>query len=224
MISWMRLLIGLSLMVVTDGRAMAQIFPPTFYSAKEIRANLVDKDTGQPLEGVIVVAQWILFVSLLGHGDHGPRLHVTEAVTDAEGKFYIPAWGPKPNPQYPRTTYLYNRDPTLSFFKPGYRPRSVANRWERNEALRFSEWDGKTIELEKFKGTKKEWVRKISSLQNNLGWRPGPTGTEWRRMPRMILAIVEEMKRIPRPHLILSGPESLGTNAEEIRRFVEEQK
>jgi hypothetical protein len=205
--------------------ASAQEWSPV-YSAKEIRATVVDKETGRALEGVVVVAQWVLFVSGPGDGWHGPRLYVTEAVTDKEGKFYIPGWGPKPNPGYP-STGLTDRDPVLSLFKPRYWPLTLPNADARNDAVRHSRWDGKIIELEKYRGTgtEYEWAWLLYHLQLALGW--GET-MEWRRLPKMTLAILEELERIPRklrleqpPFAVLGGPESLGTTLEEVRRFVE---
>ncbi len=199
--------------------------PPLTYSAKPVRGVVVDAETGQPLDGVIVVAQWVLFAAGPGHGGHGPRLHVVEVLTDAEGRFYIPGWGPKPNPRYPFTGLL-DRDPMLSFFKPGYRPLTVQNRWKRNEAVRFSEWDGKMIKFEKFRGTDEEWARALGFLQTTLAW--GWRGVmEWRHLPRMVLAVELERLRLEQMRVgifDLSPLSSFDTTVEEVRRFLETQK
>ena len=34
---------------------------PLSYSAKPTRGTVIDRQTGQPLEGVIIVGQWILY-------------------------------------------------------------------------------------------------------------------------------------------------------------------
>lgn len=199
--------------------------PPLTYSAKPLQGIMVDGQTGEPLEGVAVVAQWVLFVSGPGHGGHGPRLHVAEAVTDNRGKFLIPGWGPKPNPQYPWTSLL-DRDPMLSFFRRGYRPLTVQNRWERNDSVRFSEWDGKTIKLEKFRGTDEEWARALGFLQTTLAW--GWRGVmDWRHLPRMVLAVELERLRLEQKRVgifDLSPLSSFDTTVEEVRRFLEIQK
>ena len=220
--------LGLGLTLASGG-ADAQEWPPPVYSAKEIRATVVDTETGQPLDGVIMVAQWILFVAAPGHGGHGPRLHVVEAVTDGMGRFHIPGWGPKPNPRYPFTS-LDNQDPQLSFFKLGYRPLTVQNRWDRNESVRFSEWDGKTIKLEKFRGTDKEWGRAISFLQTALAWG-WQRMMDWRQMPRMVLALELERQRLEQLQPGIAGSgfspsplSSFGTTVEEVRRFLGAQK
>jgi hypothetical protein len=206
--------------------ALAQEWPPAVYSAKEISATVVEAETGKPLEGVIVVAQWVLFMSNPVHGDHGPRLYVTEVVTDGNGLFHIPAWGPKPNPRYPFTS-LIDRDPMLSFFKSGYTSLTVQNRWDRNEAVRFSEWDGKPIKLEKFKGTNEDRAKDLYFLQTGLGWG-WKEMMDWRWMPRMVLAIDLERQKLEQlqPRIAGSGfspgpLSAFGTTAEEVRRFVE---
>jgi hypothetical protein len=192
--------------------------PPLTYSAKPIRGVVVDAQTGHPLEGVIVVAQWVLHVAPVGYG---PRLQVLETVTDAQGVYQFPGWGPKLNPRFPLSS-LDMRDPGLTFFKPGYRPHGASNMYMSNDALRSSDWDGKTIKLEDFTGTIEQWVREVDLLQSSLSWGHE---MDWRQVPRMTLAILNELKTIPyRLSDRVSGPESLGTTMEEVRRFVEGKK
>jgi hypothetical protein len=213
-------LIGLTL---PSSVGAAEEWPPPSYSAKEIRATLVDEDSGQPLEGVVVVAQWVLWVA--GPGGHGPRLHVQETVTNSTGQFYFPGWGPKPNPRYP-ITRLVDRDPLLSFFKPGYRPRTVQNRWDRNESVRFSEWDGKTITLKRFAGTDKQWAKELRNFQGQLGWLLA--NWDWHLLPRMVLAVESERLALEMRGLTVEVPPSpidgRETTAEDVRRFLEDRK
>src|SRR5947209_3399798 len=64
------------------------------YSAEPITATVVDADTKEPLEGVVVVAHWEMKGGLEGGNVEG-EVMIMEAVTDAQGKFHFPAWGPK---------------------------------------------------------------------------------------------------------------------------------
>src|SRR5437762_122484 len=89
---------------------------PPMYLAKEIHGQVVDAATGQPIERAVIVAQWILFVGGIGHGGHNQVLHVAEVVTDKDGNYVIPGWGPKP--RLPLTE-LDNQDPKLLVFKSG---------------------------------------------------------------------------------------------------------
>jgi hypothetical protein len=130
--------------------ALPACFGPPTYSAKEIRGQVVDEQTGQPIEGAIVVAQWVLFQAGPGHGGHKGRLHIHETVTDKDGRYFIPAWGPRPHLPL---TELHNHDPEILIFKSPYEPRSLYNRDRREDSVRVSDWDGKVVKLRKFQGT-----------------------------------------------------------------------
>lgn len=194
--------------------------PPLTYSAKPVRGLVVDAGTGQPLTNVIVVAQWVLHEA--GRGTWR-RLHVFETTTDATGTYLVPGWEAKPNPVYPWGG-LVTRDPALSFFKPGYVPFTVENRFESNEAVRISEWDGKTIKLQKFAGTPDGWARELGFLQTSLAW--GDV-MDWRSLPRIALALELERLSLAQKKLKVSNISrlsSLGTTIEEVREFLERQK
>jgi uncharacterized GH25 family protein len=69
----------------------------TSYSAKPITAKVVDAVTGEPLEGVNVVAHWLMEDPQAGRGQGD--LELMEAVTDKSGEFHFPGWGPKAIPR-----------------------------------------------------------------------------------------------------------------------------
>lgn len=212
------LLLALGMVLATQAE---EDLPPLTYSAKPVQGVVVDAGTGEPLEGVIIVAQWIL--DELGKGPWR-RLHVFETTTDAKGNYLIPGWGPKENTWYPWTR-LRDEDPALSFFKRGYIPHYAQNRWERNESVRFSEWDGKTIKLNKFRGTDDDWIKKLSLLQTSLSW--GSEVMQWQHVPRITLVLEEERLMLVRHPLTvsyLSPLSTLGTTVEEVRHFLERQK
>ncbi len=215
-------LLGLSLLLLTSS-AVAGEMPPPAYSALPIRGKVVDATTGQPLEGVIIVAQWILYEANVGGQNPRERLQVLETVTAPDGTYAFPGWGPKPNPLRIYSIgsigvgfccFLTDRDPRLSYFKPGYQPLTLSNikPIDIKPPVRTSDWDGKTIELEIFKGPVAEWERAIGFLQDGLDWYK----LDWRACPRMVLAIEEERVRNRFPHL--GDLESLGTTKEEILR------
>jgi len=163
---------------------------PAFYSAKEIRATVVDTATGRPIDRAVVVAVWQLETV----SGEGPRLQVTEAVTDANGQFFVPGWGPKLRP--PLTEFA-NKSPYLVVFKSGYvpirlhnAPKSQFAELRSKTALRASEisyragvegdphdpiqdclWDGMTIRIEPFRGTPEEWFREIDVTSNEVLWQ-----------------------------------------------------
>ena len=169
---------------------------PPFYSAKDIHGQIVDDDTGLPLEGVIIVAQWELRQSVLGYSGHkGMMVEIIEAVTDASGNYSIPSWGPRPRLPF---NYLDNRDPKLSIFKSGYFPQELSNRLQSeedaNHSLRTSEWDGKVIRLKKFGGGSLEDY--ASQLRILISDGLAGDGRKLRSYPRMVLALDAEQRRL----------------------------
>ena len=168
------------ILVSTSIAGCASIF--LGFSAEPITATIVDADTKQPLKDVNVVAHW----QLVGGGSFvdssGPagELMVMEAVTDTDGKFHFPSWGPI----YDFMGRMHNDDPELIFFKPGYEYKALSNRFITTEikdyqAVRSSDWNGKTIELKVFKGSMKEYASNMvfmttdlnSILSHDCGWK-----------------------------------------------------
>ncbi len=172
------------------------------YSAKAIAARVVDAETKEPLEGVAVVAHWQLQGGLEGWSPLGELL-VMDAVTDQNGTFHFPAWGPKKIPKgLDWNARLKEFDPQLLLFKSGYRWQMLFNSKSEEQmshkgpAVRSSDYDGKTIELEKFKGTPEEYwkhlyfqIFRLDPLQHRCAWKG---------MPRMIWALDQESKRLGR--------------------------
>lgn len=181
---------------------------PSYYSAEAIEARMVDAETKKPIEGAVVAANWQLYYSTVGGRVPGSQLMVMEAVTDKDGRFHFPAWGPKKVPKYkPQKgdvwiahipflvpdSYLDNHDPQLLLFKPGYEYKRLINEVSSKTnmaSLRRSEWNGKTIELKLFKGTGEEYVRHLSFLTGGL--RFIEDDCQWKKTPRMLMALQEQ--------------------------------
>lgn len=180
----------LAFVAVTVTPGGAEGIVPAFYSAKEIRARVVDAETDQPIEGAIVVAVW----ELDPISGEGPRLQVAEVLTDAQGQFFFPGWGPKPRPPL---TEFGTKSPYLLIFKRGYVPvrlhnarkseftrlRALTNLtaaqisyragWQGDpeDAVQESLWDGMAIRIERFRGTPDEWIRQLKGISIFAGWR-----------------------------------------------------
>ena len=171
------------------------------YSAKAITARVVDAETKEPLEGVVVVAHWQLNGGLEGWSPLG-ELMVMDAVTDQNGTFHFPAWGPKKIPKgLDWNARLKDLDPQLLLFKSGYRWQELSNSKSMEQmshkgpAVRSSDYDGKTIELEKFKGTPQEYWKHIEYF--HISWlQPLQHHCAWKGMPRMVVALDQESKRV----------------------------
>ena len=150
----------------------------TTYSADAIEGHVIDKDTGRPLEGVSVVASWGLFYGTLGGRNAVGNLVILEAQTDKEGRFKIPAWGPK----RVKDVAMKQETPDLLFFKSGYRLIGMSNNpsWPTTTYRTRSDWDGKTISLSKFEGTNIDYARQLNNgyveestklYQSECGWK-----------------------------------------------------
>lgn len=162
---------------------------PLYYSAEAIEAQVVDAETGKPIEGVVVTANWQLFHSTVGGRVPGSQLMVMEAVTNKDGKFSFTAWGSK----LALWGYLDNHDPQLLLFKSGYDYKRLTNRVSsktNHDSVRRSEWNGKTIEMKSFRGTQEEYVRHLSFLMGGL--RFIEDDCQWKKTPRMLIALQEQ--------------------------------
>jgi hypothetical protein len=165
----------------------------TTYSAEPIEAWVVDSETGQPIEGAVVTANWELEEAAVFNYRPAGQIMVLETTTDEKGRFYFPQWGPVSTPMGslnpligpPR---LENYDPQIRLFKPAYKWQVLANpafRTDNKIPLRKSEWNGKTIKLERFKGDLKEYA-------NHLGYsdlRFVKEDCNWKKVPTMVLAM-----------------------------------
>ncbi|MBI1814844.1 MAG: carboxypeptidase regulatory-like domain-containing protein [Deltaproteobacteria bacterium] len=135
---------------------------PPVYVAKSIRGRVVDAETQQPIEGAVVVADWILLTNVVGFGKHDQRMKISEAVTDANGVYLIPCWGPRLRPPFNAFDYL---DPRLIVFKSRYEPVVMDNtlsdwRW----MVRASRWDGETLKLAPFRGNSDDRLDQLDRI------------------------------------------------------------
>jgi hypothetical protein len=178
------------------------------YSADPISAQVVDAETGKPLPGVSVVAHWQLEGGLEGGSELGAVM-VMEAETDANGKFSMPAWGPKRVYQSPGVygnARIKSAAPEIFFFKSGYENGRRLNYYGSEGAPSHmrSEWDGKVIPLKPFHGELKiyadsvRWfsddlVRATAEFNNTCaGGRSCPAACQWEHIPKTIAALRRE--------------------------------
>jgi hypothetical protein len=185
------------------------------YSAEPIEAWIINADTKHPIEGAVVVAHWALEESTLVSitvrraGD----LVVMETVTDKNGRFRFPAWGPIRHWGRSRLTYM---DPEILIFKSGYEFRRLANSLTAEAIggkpypVRRSEWNGKTIKLNQFHGSLEEYARLLAPIDGYLNSILNED-CGWKAIPRMILAISEqsEMFRKQKIYMLSSSIEAL---------------
>jgi hypothetical protein len=148
------------------------------------------------------VAAWELEDPVAARGQGG--LELMEDVTDANGEFHFPSWGPKPVPQtaYPGTR-LTNQDPRIVLFKSGYLPNAVyndshstllRNPEDSGPELRDSQWDGKTIPLKKFEGGARAYASSVRGALSGVSFGH----CRWKKIPKMIIALNKESDRLIR--------------------------
>jgi len=136
------------------------VFAPPFYWSEAIHARVIDAETGQPIEGVVVVADWKLYGGGIGHGGHHRALFVEETLTDANGEFAFGKWGPRRRPAYA----VLDTAPRLLLFKRGYQHRFLSNAADSNAAVRRSDWTASTVQLQRFVGTGAERVDALRTV------------------------------------------------------------
>jgi hypothetical protein len=176
------------------------------YTAEPIAARIVDADTGAPVEGVNVVAAWQAKGGLEGGNIMG-YVTVMEDVTNANGEFSFPGWGPK------RWSNGAIRDgaPLLILFKPGY---DAALLWESKYGVEFapshlsSSWNGMAIPLKKYEGSLDLYDQYLSGLRTFVSTLLRKGACEWKSMPRA-LATIDQLHRSLAAANVFAGLPSL---------------
>jgi hypothetical protein len=164
------------------------------YTAEPIAARIVDADTGAPVEGVNVVAAWQAKGGLEGGNIMG-YVTVMEDVTNANGEFSFPGWGPKKW----RNGAIKDGAPLLLLFKPGHEVRLL---WEGKYGVEFapshmsSNWNGKTIEVKKFERMEDEYSQSYVGLWTVLDTLVLQRDCAWRGIPRFLKAIDRQRQAI----------------------------
>lgn len=158
------------------------------FSAKPITGKVVDAETGEPLPGVIVVAQWKIDRRFVG--DAKALLNVLETVSDEKGAYSFPAWGPITLP--PLADFGKGEDPRVAYFKSGYWPEHEQNDISGDIARRIPplgefQGNGKTVRMRKWDGSEvRSYESRLHGLADDM---PAYYGADWRNYPRMTLEI-----------------------------------
>jgi hypothetical protein len=157
------------------------------YTAEPIAARIVDADTGAPVMGVNVVAAWQAKGGLEGGNIMG-YVTVMEDVTNANGEFSFPGWGPKTW----KNGAIRDGAPLLILLKPGYEVRLL---WEGKYGVEFapshlsSSWHGKAISVRRFAATEEEYAQTNVGLWTFLDTLVRQRGCSWKGIPRFLKAV-----------------------------------
>ena len=161
----------------------------TTYQADSVDATLVDSATGKPLADVPVVAYW----EIDRQSDIGCPVQVEEAVTDKNGKFHIPGWGP-----YKSNCVISSASPVLYIFKEGYRHLELNNNTPSVVPVTHShsQWSGGKIPMQQFSSPRIDdtYVADFDVLDLNLGRIvvDMPGACNWKKIPNMLKALIKQ--------------------------------
>ena len=168
------------------------------YQFAPIGATVVDAETGKPLEGVVVTANWELVKGSLDGPRYFGQLDVKETVTDKDGRFTFAGFTKEDS----SGAELRESDPQILVFKAGYEFQRFTNDYRDGGAgmkllARTAAVNGKTVKLVRQKqDADKEGLYTSHSrlVSTRLGFiekiMPHINETEncyWQAIPRMIL-------------------------------------
>ncbi len=171
---------------------------PDSYSAEPIEGWVVDANTNEPLEGVVVVAAWILdgWTTPFIKFDQVGTLELMESVTDANGRFSFSGWGPLKRPQ---GAVLWAQDPELLFFKSGYDIEILSNPLTKKlsaKSIRTSQWNGKIIRLRTFTGSIQQYASRVRTFGRSIDH--AFQDCSWRKIPNTIIVMAREDTELQR--------------------------
>lgn len=141
-----------------------------YYTSDPIEAWVVDAETGAPIDGAVVTANWQLVgVSFDTGGRKVGQLEVMETTTDKNGRFHFPGFT-KLNAGGGE---LREEDPQILIFKPGYSYMRLANQYPLGKegdqgAHRHASFGGKTIKMKRADPNLKKYAWDLNLLGMNL--------------------------------------------------------
>ena len=136
------------------------VLAPPFYWAEEIHGRVVDADTGAPIEGAVIMANWKLAAGGYGHGGSFHSIVIEETRTDSKGGFSFGKWGPTMRPAYQALDYA----PEIVIFKRGYDYDVCENQIFSNSSVRRSECSDREFRLKQFRGDATNRLRTLNSV------------------------------------------------------------
>lgn len=176
-------------------------------TTRPLQVTVVDAQTGAPLTGVTLAYQLEATEGTwTGHGGAHAQLVVDEAVSDANGRISIPAhrfntspfgWLSRPHWSYPR----------ILIFKKGYAPqRTGAIFWSDGKGMPDLDdvlaWPQRPLPIKlnraeddtKYADSLREFGSTVARAWNYATRTDDACG--WRQVPRMIIAIEDEIMRL----------------------------
>ena len=182
---------------------IAYLFIPKPWSSAQLSAQVIGAD-GQPVPGALVVVSWDA-VSLWFSSDLG-TVHAAEAVTDAAGRFVIPAWSGK----YIEGGALGSNQPRIYVYKEGITPLVISRPWRSSFSISahatVTELIGGQLRMEpRDDGEHRDDYLTVDQAETSF-IKAAADLDRW-TLPRMRMALKElEIARATRLPVISSGP------------------
>lgn len=176
------------------------------FIAEPFDATVVDAETGEAIEGAIVIANWARYVGTVHGYDLKEQLETMEAVTDAAGKFSMAGFRKVNLPLMYSTAR--GEDPQIIIFKPGYEFSRWSNGCPSAEGdcryfSRRAVVAGKTIKLKRLNDAGKlkdptyfRYFGLNTRMENIV------ENCNWKRIPKFILAADAEYEQTMRAGFI----------------------
>ena len=166
---------------------------------ESISGKVVDAETNEPIEDVIVIGYWPGYTFYL-HVSSAPTVEVLEAVTDRNGNYFIPGWLKKNIDR----TFRYG-DPHMIFYKTGYEIEIEKNAFAMKKSSEIpgyfhpwkGEWDGQTIKMKKFKGDNRAYREYLNFEQYSTSFKPIFNYCKYMNVPRLLIAMEEYYQTQP---------------------------
>lgn len=161
----------------------------SIWRSAPIHARVIDAATGQPLAGVIIVANW----QLSGQLENYPagQMAMFEVTTNQSGEFTVPGWGPR---WHRGGTVIRGEQPIVRVFLTGYVPQIIDNlpssgpqNLERADSDMHPRLDGQTVSLTAYHGSPAEYAKLLEPLRASLDFAFTGTRCEWRKTPRIFV-------------------------------------
>jgi hypothetical protein len=165
-----------------------------FANDRTFKGKVIDFETKEPIEGVVVVAIWYEARATVAGSD--TRLKdVKEALTDKSGEWSIVGpegrrYDPLPGLSF-LTGIYFTKEPELIIFKPGYCswPKGFSiNACKGMKSSGMGEiMEGKTVELPK-----------LTKTEDRIMAKPAPEGEkeDWKKQKQLIKLINEERRNL----------------------------
>lgn len=137
------------------------------YHKPEYRGRVVDIDTGQPIEGAVVIAKYQKETLAPPVEPQSSTIHVKETLTDKDGRFVFPAYTTIIQP------FSWSYDVSFLIFKPGYlcygwsvMPGFFEGTAEKDSAELFEQWN-KSLKF-KFTASGTVMLPKVTSYEDRF--------------------------------------------------------